>query len=89
MSSVQDTSFAVSSDRDAIAAFFESHLGVKPGSYKDDELLFSTGRLDSFGLVDLLTFVEERLGRRLRTAETTLDNFDSIARLATFMAGAR
>jgi acyl carrier protein len=72
--------------RDAIANFFETELDLESGSYKDDELLFSTGRLDSFGLVNLLTFVEGKLGRRLRTAETTLANFDSIARLAAFMA---
>jgi acyl carrier protein len=72
--------------RDDIAQFFETELGLKKGSYQDDELLFSTGRLDSFGLVNLLAFVEEKLARRLRTAETTLANFDSIDRLDNFMS---
>jgi acyl carrier protein len=75
----------MSSNRDAIADYFESELGLEHGTYEDGELLFSSGRLDSFGLINLLVFVEERLGRRLRTAETTLANFDSIARLSTFM----
>jgi len=70
---------------DEIVQFFEAELGLKKGSYQEDELLFSSGRLDSFGLVTLLAFVEERLARRLKTAETTLANFDSIARLDKFM----
>lgn len=74
--------------RDDIAHFFESELGLETGSYQDDELLFSSGRLDSFGLVTLLSFVEEKLGRRLKTAETTLANFDSVTRLSEFMAAA-
>lgn len=71
--------------RDDIAHFFESELGLDSGSYQDDEALFSTGRLDSFGLVTLLAFVEKKLGRRLKTSETTLANFDSVTRLSEFM----
>jgi len=71
---------------DQIRVFFETELGLEPGSYQDDELLFSSGRLDSFGLVNLLAFVEQKLGRRLRTSETTLANFDSIKRLDSFMS---
>ena len=71
--------------RNEIADFFETELGLKAGTYKDDDLLFSSGRLDSFGLVDLLAFVEKKLGRRLKTAETTLANFDSVTKLSDFM----
>ena len=74
--------------RDDIAGFFESELGLEPDSYRDDELLFSSGRLDSFSLVTVLAFVEKKLGRRLKTAETTLANFDSVTRLSEFMAAA-
>ena len=74
--------------RNDIADFFETELGLESGTYQDDELLFSSGRLDSFGLVNLLAFVEEKLGRRLKTAETTLANFDSVTRLSDFMAAA-
>lgn len=73
--------------RTEIADFFETELGLEAGTYKDDELLFSSGRLDSFGLIDLLAFVEKKLGRRLKTAETTLANFDSVTRLSDFMKG--
>ena len=76
------------SHRNDIAHFFETELDLEPGTYSDEELLFSTGRLDSFGLVNLLVFVEEKLGRRLKTSETTLANFDSITRLSDFMAAA-
>lgn len=74
--------------RNDIADFFEAELGLEAGSYQDDELLFSSGRLDSFGLVTLLAFVEDKLGRRLKTAETTLANFDSVTRLSQFMSAA-
>jgi acyl carrier protein len=74
--------------RTQIAEFFEAELGLEAGTYNDDELLFSSGRLDSFGLIDLLAFVEKKLGRRLKTAETTLANFDSVTRLSDFMAAA-
>jgi acyl carrier protein len=74
--------------RNDIADFFESELGLEAGTYQDDELLFSSGRLDSFGLIDVMAFVEKKLGRRLKTAETTLANFDSVTKLSDFMAAA-
>ena len=55
----------------------------------DEELLFSTGLLDSFVMVDLLVFVEQAEGTRIKASEVTLENFDSVERLMRFVARRR
>ena len=71
--------------RAKIAEFLETELGLPAGAYADNESLFSSGRLDSFGLLTLACFLEELLGRKLRTTEMTLVNLDSMERLISFM----
>jgi acyl carrier protein len=74
--------------RDAVVRFFDDELGLPAGSVSDDEPLFSSGQLDSFGLLNLATFVEGMLKRKLRTSEMTLANFDSIALVTKFLTPA-
>jgi acyl carrier protein len=47
-----------------------------------DEPLISSGLIDSFSLVDLAMFVEERFGVRLDDSELNASTFDSLAQLA-------
>ena len=58
----------------------------------DDTGLFSSGLIDSLSVMDLVTFVERELGKRVPPAAITLDNFDSIAQIVAFartLTGAR
>lgn len=67
----------------AIRRALVTRFGVKV-PLDDDTALFSRGLIDSLNVVELVTFVEEELGRPIAPAEITLDNFDSINRIARF-----
>jgi acyl carrier protein len=58
------------------------HLAV-PSSDTD---LFETAGLDSLSLVALLLHLENEFGVKVSLADLELDNFQSIARLAKFIA---
>ena len=49
-------------------------------------LLFSTGRLDSFMLVELVMYLEDQAGVKIRPIDFTLDNLDSVERMLTFLS---
>lgn len=65
--------------RQALAAKFGVRVPVG-----DDTELFSRGLIDSLNVVELVTFVEGELGRPIPPADITLDNFDTINRIARF-----
>lgn len=48
--------------------------------------LFSSGLLDSFAMVDLVSFIEKSAGIRFRAKELTLENFDSIDGMTAFLS---
>ena len=50
----------------------------------DDTGLFSRGLIDSLNVVELVSFVEEELGRPIPPGDITLDNFDSINRIVRY-----
>lgn len=47
--------------------------------------LMSTGVLDSFALVTVITFVEEQIGGEVPSADLTFANFDSIAGICSYV----
>jgi len=51
-----------------------------------DTRLFSEGLLDSFSLVDLVSYIESECGVKIKAADVTLDNLDSVNRILTFVA---
>jgi acyl carrier protein len=50
-----------------------------------DELLLSSGLIDSFHLVDLGMFVEDKFGVRIDDAELNASTFDTINQLAALI----
>lgn len=50
-----------------------------------DTPLFSSGRLDSFHLVELISILEKTAGRRIAPGEVNLENFDSPRRIAALL----
>jgi len=60
-------------------------LGGVDGQIAGDTLLFSTGVLDSFSLVDLIAYVEKEEGITINPTEVILDNFDSVDRIVRFV----
>ncbi|HEY4117530.1 MAG TPA: acyl carrier protein [Byssovorax sp.] len=53
----------------------------------DDAPLFSNGTLDSFTMVELVAFLEEKTGRVMPTIEVAPENVDTIARLVAWARG--
>jgi acyl carrier protein len=68
----------------SLREYLVERFGVAPEALEDGTLLFSSGLLDSFSLVDVLAFIEQRAGFAVSPADVTLENFDSIARMAAY-----
>ena len=60
-----------------------SRFGVK-GALNDDTKLFSGGLIDSLSVIELVSFVESEIGCAIPPAAITLENFDSIDRIARY-----
>ena len=69
---------------DEIKSFLISKFNLERVELTTDTLLFSSGLLDSFSMIDLVTMVEKMTGSRIRPTDLTLENFDSIARILIF-----
>lgn len=72
---------------DNIGQYIARQLLKQPNrTLKVDEPLISSGLIDSFSLVDLSMFVEERFGVRLDDSELNAATFDTLAQLADLIA---
>ena len=69
---------------DQIATFFSERLNLTILSPTED--LFETGILDSMAFVDLVMHLEQQFGIRISGDELEPDNFQSIAKIAFFVA---
>jgi len=71
--------------RQALVEYMVGNLGLQEDALSDDTLLFSTGLLDSFSLVELITFIESNASIKVGATEVNLDNLDSIERILRFV----
>ncbi|MBM4422680.1 MAG: acyl carrier protein [Chloroflexi bacterium] len=51
----------------------------------DTEPIISSGLIDSFSLVDLALFVEDKFGVRIEDSELNAQTFDTVAQLAALI----
>lgn len=80
-----------------VMELFESELldliaqesGLKPAALIAANGLMSTGVLDSFALVTVITFVEEQIGGEVPPSDLTFENFDSIGGICRYVERAR
>jgi acyl carrier protein len=56
-----------------------------PSEIADDTLLVTTGFIDSTGMLEMITFLEEEFRIRIADDETTAENLESIERMAAFV----
>jgi acyl carrier protein len=61
-----------------ILAYLRDRLFVDVASVDRNTLLITDGVIDSFALIELLTYIEERAQIRFSPADATLENLDSI-----------
>lgn len=55
--------------------------------FGDDVSFLAKGLIDSTGVLELVSFVEERYGISLEDEELIPENLDSISRLSAFITG--
>jgi len=71
---------------ETIKEFLRDDLAIETDELSDNALLFSSGLVDSFALVSLMTFLEDEGGIRISAADVNLDNMDSIERIVKFVS---
>ena len=77
-------------DPNAIGDFVRARL-LRPGAPVpgEDDPLFSNGRIDSFGVLELIAFLEERYGIVIDTAKHHIMDFDTLRKVARIVAQER
>ena len=70
---------------DRLLMFLRDELYVDVGDIVASTPLFSSARIDSFAMVDLIAFLEQEADFRMDPADITLDNLDSVDRIVGFV----
>lgn len=69
-----------------LAAFLATDILKQPDrTIAPDELLISSGLIDSFSLMDVALFVEDTFGVRIDDTELNADSFDNLNQLAALI----
>ena len=71
--------------RDELVQFICEDAGLEGSQFNDDTELFSGGFIDSFTMASLLEFIEEKSGVEVAQSDVTLENFDTISRILSFV----
>ena len=76
---------------DTVASFIRSRFrsSLRDGALKNDDPLFSTGVIDSFGVLELIAFLEDTFAITIDTARHELREFDSVDKIVAVVRGAR
>jgi acyl carrier protein len=69
-----------------IRGFVENRIG-RPVA--DDENYFETGSVSSMFGLQIITYIEQEFGLVVADDDLSLENFDTIAHLSTFISGKR
>ena len=71
----------------AIRHYITTHfpLAGRQTSVADSESLFASGIVDSLGVLDLVTFIEDAFGVIVADEDLLADNFETIDQVAAFV----
>ena len=71
-----------------IREFINEHylFGYAEDEFSDDTSLLEHGVLDSMGILELITFIEEKFGIRVSDEEILPENLDSISGISRFVS---
>ena len=67
----------------------ENFLFGKADGLSSDDSLVGKGVIDSTGVLELVSFIQQRFGIRMEDQEVIPDNLDSIAKLVAFVTRKR
>jgi acyl carrier protein len=70
--------------KEQLLGALQDRLGLDVTSIGDDTLLFSSGLIDSFSLIELISFIEAQATIRMDAMDVSLDNLDSVERILRF-----
>ena len=59
------------------------------GDLADEDSLIASGIMDSTGVLELVTFIEEKFAFKMDDVEMTPENLDGIHRIVTFVEARR
>lgn len=68
-----------------LLAFLDEDAGVDISDVEPGTLLFSSGVVDSFTLVSLMSFIETEASIRVNPLDVNLENMDSIERILAYV----
>ena len=71
---------------ESILEHLATEAGADASKIETTTLLFSSGLVDSFAMVNLIVFVEKSSGIKIKATDVNLDNLDSIDRILRFVA---
>lgn len=71
--------------REGLVRHLVEEYGLDEDEVEGNALLFSSGRLDSFVLVELVTYLEKHSGAKISPMDFTLDNLDSVDRIMSYI----
>ena len=74
-----------------VTAFLKTrfHASLPGGQLASDDRLFSTGIVDSFGVLELIAFLEDTFHITIDTAQHELMEFDSVNQIVELIERAR
>ena len=62
-------------------------LGSEQTTVQDDDSFLEKGIIDSTGVLELVSFIEEAFGFRVEDEELIPDNLDSLNKLTSYISG--
>ena len=71
-------------DKEALFTFIDQKLGVERSKLDEQTPIFSSGLVDSFSLVSLITFIEKQCGFRVNPMDVNLENLDTVDRILAY-----
>jgi acyl carrier protein len=76
---------------DVVAGFIRSRFrsSLRGGVLNNGDALFSTGVIDSFGVLELIAFLEDTFRITIDTSRHDLAEFDSVDKIVELVRGAR
>jgi acyl carrier protein len=70
---------------DRIKAYISRNLTYAGETFDADASLVGAGIIDSVGVLELVAFLQSEFGIEILQPEVTLDNFDTVNRMAGFV----
>lgn len=67
----------------------ENFYVTDPAELADDASLIQGGWIDSTGMLEVITFVEDEFGIKIDDTEMVPENLDTVTRIAAFVARKR